>query len=155
VAGRPLAGLALVVALSGLALLGGAGGAPRAVADARASLASPDRTGALLAARQVVADHLLTGTGPGHTQLRWEGSDGVAYFFAYAHNEYAQVAAELGLVGLVLLALLLAGWRGCCGGRAPPTPPPDPGPVWSRRPPPSPSTAASISSGTCRRSCSP
>ena len=108
-AGRLLVGVAVVAAPCGLALLGGAGGALRAVAGARASLASPDRTGALLAARQVVADHPLTGAGPGHTQLRWEGLDGVAHFFVYAHNEYAQVAAELGLVGLVLLALLLAG----------------------------------------------
>jgi hypothetical protein len=122
-AGRLLVGVAVVAALCGLALLGGAGGALRAVAGARASLASPDRTGALLAARQVVADHPLTGAGPGHTQLRWEGSDGVAHFFVYAHNEYAQVAAELGLVGLVLLALLLAGvarllWRSLPAGAA-------------------------------------
>jgi hypothetical protein len=116
-AGRLLAGVALVAALGGLALLGGvAGGGLRVVADARASLASPDRTGALLAARQVVADHPLTGAGAGHTRLRWEGSDGGTHFFAYAHNEYAQVAAELGLVGLALLTLLLAGlarllWR--------------------------------------------
>jgi O-antigen ligase len=40
--------------------------------------------------------------------LRWEGSDGAARFYTYAHNEYAQVAADLGLVGLALLAVLLA-----------------------------------------------
>jgi O-antigen ligase len=56
----------------------------------------------------VVADHPLMGAGPGHTQLRSEGPDGATRFFAYAHNEYAQVAAELGLVGLALLVALLA-----------------------------------------------
>jgi O-Antigen ligase len=106
----PLAGVVVVALLGGLALLGGAwaGEALRTVTGTRVSLASPDRTGALLAARQVLADHPVTGAGPGHTQLRWEGSDGVPRFFAYAHNEYVQVAAELGLVGLALLAVLLA-----------------------------------------------
>jgi O-Antigen ligase len=110
-AGALLAAGAAVAALGGLVLVGGgpgAGEALGAVAGGRVSLASPDRTGALLAARQVVADHPLTGVGPGRAQLRWEGSDGATRFFAYAHNEYAQVAAELGLVGLALLVALLA-----------------------------------------------
>ena len=56
----------------------------------------------------MVAAHPVTGMGPGQTRLRWEGPDGAARFYAYAHNEYAQVAADLGLVGLALLAVLLA-----------------------------------------------
>jgi O-antigen ligase len=40
--------------------------------------------------------------------LRSRGADGGTRIFGYAHNEYAQVAAELGLVGLALLAVLLA-----------------------------------------------
>jgi len=56
----------------GLVLVGAgpdAGEALGAVAEGRISLASPDRTGALQAARQVVTDRPLTGAGPGHTQL--------------------------------------------------------------------------------------
>ena len=112
--GVALAVAAVVAVLAGLIALG-AGGTPatfRAVGEHRVSLASPDRTGALRAAWEVVAGHPLTGAGPGQTRLRWEGPDGAARFYAYAHNEYAQVAADLGLVGLALLAVLLAavGW---------------------------------------------
>jgi O-antigen ligase len=49
----------------------------------------------------------LTGAGPGHAELRRKEPDGGIQFFAYAHNEYAQTGAELGLVGLALLAILL------------------------------------------------
>jgi O-antigen ligase len=58
----------------------------------------------------VAAEHPLTGAGPGQADLRWRGADGGTRFFGYAHNEYAQVAAELGLVGLGLLAVLLVGF---------------------------------------------
>jgi len=103
-----LLGGALAAGLSGLlAAGGGVGGAVQTVAEARINLASPDRTGALHAALRLVAEHPLTGAGPGHTDLRWEGQDHVTHVFAYAHNEYAQVAADLGLVGLMLLAVLL------------------------------------------------
>ena len=37
-----------------------------------------------------------------------EGRDHGSQLYAYVHNEYVQVAAELGLVGLALLAVLLA-----------------------------------------------
>jgi O-antigen ligase len=113
-------GLALAVAA------GGAGRAYRTVAEARATLASPDRGDALRAASQVVAAHPLGGAGPGHTRLRWEGPDGVVRLFGYAHNEYVQLAAELGLVGLGLLAILLAAlgrllWRARPAGAGQPT----------------------------------
>jgi hypothetical protein len=84
------------------------GGAVQTVAEARANLASPDRTGALHAARRLVAQRPLTGTGPGHADLRWKEQGHGTQLFAYVHNEYLQVAAELGLVGLLLLAILLA-----------------------------------------------
>jgi hypothetical protein len=84
------------------------GGAVQTVAEARANLASPDRTGALHAALRLVAQHPLTGTGPGHADLRWKEQGHGTQLFAYVHNEYLQVAAELGLVGLLLLAILLA-----------------------------------------------
>jgi hypothetical protein len=101
-AGALAAGLALVVPGGS-----GAGGAVRTVAEARLNLASPDRGGALRAALRVIAEHPLTGAGPGGADLRWKEPAGGTHFFAYAHNEYVQIAAELGLVGLALLALLL------------------------------------------------
>jgi hypothetical protein len=100
-----LLGGALAVGVA--ALLATGGGAAQSITEARANLASPDRTGALHAALRVVAEHPLTGAGPGRADLRWEGPDHVTHVYAYAHDEYAQVAADLGLVGLVLLAVLL------------------------------------------------
>jgi hypothetical protein len=99
-----LAGSLTLVVMGG----GGVGDAVQTVAAARINLASPDRGAALRAALQVAAEHPLTGAGPGHAELRWKEPDGGIQFFAYAHNEYAQVLAELGLVGLALLAILLA-----------------------------------------------
>jgi hypothetical protein len=118
--------------LSGVLLAGVAGllasgrgmdDAARTVAAARINLASPDRTGALQAALRLVAQEPLTGTGPGHADLRWKGSDHGSQLYAYVHNEYLQVTAELGLVGLVLLAVLLVAiarllWRARPTGRA-------------------------------------
>jgi len=111
-----------------LATGGGVAGAAQTVAEARANFASPDRTGALHAALRLVAQHPLTGTGPGHADLRWRGHDHGTQLFAYVHNEYLQVAAELGLVGLVLLAILLVAiarllWRARATGR--------PGATWA------------------------
>ena len=104
-----LVGGVLVAGVAGLlATGGGAGSAAQTVAAARVSLASPDRTGALQAALGLVAQHPLTGTGPGQAELRWKGTDHGTHLYAYVHNEYLQLAAELGLVGLVLLAILLA-----------------------------------------------
>jgi len=99
------------------------GGAVQTVAEARANLASPDRTGALHAALRLVAQQPLTGTGPGHADLRWKEQGHGTQLFAYVHNEYLQVAAELGLVGLLLLAILLATmgrllWRARPTGRS-------------------------------------
>ncbi|HEX6674691.1 MAG TPA: O-antigen ligase family protein [Actinomycetes bacterium] len=107
----PLGG-ALAIGVAALLAIGGLGGAAQTVAGARINLASPDRTGALRAALRVVAEHPLTGAGPGRADLRWEGQDHVTHVFAYAHNEYAQVAADLGLVGLMLLAVLLVALAG-------------------------------------------
>ena len=75
-------------------------GAGQTVVQARGNLASPDRTGALHAALRLVAQHPLTGTGPGQADLRWKGHDHGSQLYTYVHNEYLQVAAELGLVGL-------------------------------------------------------
>jgi len=101
-------GVALVAGLALTAVAGGAAGeAARTVAGARANLASPARADALRTALRMAAEHPLDGAGPGRADLRW-ARDGVTQVSGYAHNEYAQVAAELGLVGLALLALLVA-----------------------------------------------
>jgi hypothetical protein len=102
-----LLGGVLVIGAGGLFATGGGLGAAQAVLAARANLASPDRTGAVHAALRLVAQQPLTGTGPGHADLRWKGPDHGSQLYAYVHNEYLQIAAELGLVGLVLLAILL------------------------------------------------
>jgi O-antigen ligase len=104
-----LVGGVLVAGLVGLLLStgGGMGGAAQTVAAARGNLASPDRTGALHAALRLVTPHPLTGTGPGQANLRWKGHDHGSQLYTYVHNEYLQVTAELGLVGLGLLAVLL------------------------------------------------
>jgi hypothetical protein len=104
-----LLGGILLAGVAGLLLAagGGMGGAAQTVAAARVNLASPDRTDALHAALRLVAQQPLTGTGAGRADLRWKGHDHGAHLFVYAHNEYLQVAAELGLVGLLLLAILL------------------------------------------------
>jgi O-antigen ligase len=103
------------------AVAGQVGDSARLVAETRITLASPDRSGAVGAALRVAAAHPLTGAGPGQADLRSRGADGGIRIFGYAHNEYAQVAAELGLVGLVLLAILLVAlarllWRACAAG---------------------------------------
>jgi O-Antigen ligase len=97
----------VVGSLAATIVLGGLGDAAPLVAETRITLASPDRSGAVAAALRVAAAHPLTGAGPGQADLRWREADGGTRIFGYAHNEYAQVAAELGLVGLVLLAILL------------------------------------------------
>jgi O-antigen ligase len=116
-------GGALMGGLALIAITGGADNAARVVAQARITLASPDRGGALRAAVGVIAEHPLAGAGPGQADLQQRGQDGGTRFFGYAHNEYAQVAAELGLVGLVLLAVLLLAlarllWRARATGAA-------------------------------------
>jgi hypothetical protein len=109
---RAMAAVVLVLGgvLLGCGAVGAAlrvGDAARLVAGARITLASPDRSGAVGAALRVAAAHPLTGAGPGQADLRSRGAGGGTRIFGYAHNEYAQVAAELGLVGLALLAVLL------------------------------------------------
>jgi hypothetical protein len=123
-----LGGLLAAAAVGLFATGGGVGGAAQTVAEARANFASPDRTGALHAALRLAAQHPLTGTGPGQAHLRWKGQGHGTQLYAYVHNEYLQVAAELGLVGLVLLAVLLAAiarllWRTRATGR--------PGATWA------------------------
>jgi O-antigen ligase len=82
-------------------------GAVTSVASTRATLGSPERSAALRAAWDTARAHLLTGAGPGITRLVDTSGSGTGVF-RYAHNEYVQVLAELGIPGLVLLLAFLA-----------------------------------------------
>ncbi|GAA1303019.1 O-antigen ligase family protein [Saccharothrix xinjiangensis] len=128
------AGLAVALGLSregvrrvgvpvGFALVGAVAWAFRdrlaAVSGTRLTVDSPDREGALRSAFEQVAARPWTGAGPGRGWFTFTGPAGGTRAMRYAHNEYVQVLVELGLVGLVLLALVLAAaaaavvvWRG-------------------------------------------
>jgi O-antigen ligase len=110
-------GLALVVlAACAVLAVGGRGDAAAPGASTRLTIASPDRVAAARAALQLAAERPLTGTGPNRAALTWvQNSRRVTS--RYVHNEYLQVLAELGFVGLALLVVLLASlawtiWRG-------------------------------------------
>jgi O-antigen ligase len=84
--------------------------------DTRLTIASPDRAAAARAALQLAVERPLTGTGPGRAVLTWV-QDNRRVTSRYVHNEYLQMLAELGFVGLALLVVLLASlawtvWRG-------------------------------------------
>jgi O-antigen ligase len=74
----------------------------------RFSLDSPDRWGSFRAAWDVFLRHPVTGVGPGIDQLVLARAAGGASLFRYAHNEYLQVLAELGIIGGLLLVAFLA-----------------------------------------------
>ncbi|HEU5270081.1 MAG TPA: O-antigen ligase family protein, partial [Jatrophihabitans sp.] len=73
-----------------------------AVTGTRLSVGSPDRWAAWRAAWRVFTSHPLTGAGPGLRSLSWRSPDGTR-IFGYAHNEYLQLLATLGVFGPVLL----------------------------------------------------
>jgi hypothetical protein len=74
------------------------------IGHARANLSSPDRLAAWHAVWHQIALHPIAGSGPGLRQLSWRAPDGSGLrVFAYAHDEYLQLFAELGLIGLICL----------------------------------------------------
>jgi hypothetical protein len=77
------------------------------VLSSRFHVASPDRTAERAAALRLFREHPVTGTGPGEATLRWRSSDGEEVGARYAHNEYLQTLAELGVVGVGLLVALM------------------------------------------------
>ncbi|MGH9280850.1 MAG: O-antigen ligase family protein, partial [Acidimicrobiales bacterium] len=82
--------------------------AVQAISGPRLTASSPDRAKETAAAVALVRDHPLTGTGPGNANLIWRAPGGEQFFARWAHNEYLQVTAELGLPGLLLFGLLIA-----------------------------------------------
>ena len=106
-ASRPRAAAAVIaVALVLAAGAAGLAGALDPARTSRMSLASPDRANEARAALRVAADHPGAGAGPGQVVLSWQDDDGRRLVAHYAHNEYLQTWAELGLVGLALVVAL-------------------------------------------------
>ena len=85
---------------------GEAGGAARGHHDA--GRAGARGAGCVRGARSS-RDYPVFGSGPGRSTWRFPKyrPEKVADFFDYAHNDYAQIAAETGLVGLGLLGLVV------------------------------------------------
>jgi hypothetical protein len=107
--------LAVPVALAGLVGLRGSG---------RLTLDSRDRVGEARAALDLAAGHPVAGVGPGWKNFVLTDADGGRRVAKYVHNEYLEILAELGIVGLALFLALLASigvvvWR---SRRTAPTP---------------------------------
>jgi hypothetical protein len=119
-----------VLCLTGAALLAArldpATGA--AVLTSRGNLDSWGRSGAARAAVELITRNPLVGTGAGQARFIWDAPGGNDAVALYAHNEYLQVLVDLGAIGLILLAALLAvGWLIVRrGGRHP-----DRSPLWA------------------------
>jgi O-antigen ligase len=99
----------LLLVLAGacaLAVLGG--DHVRSIARPRLTAASPDRLDEARAALRLAGIRPLIGVGQGEARLDWVRPDGSLAIARYAHNEYLQVLAELGIVGLALLLAMLA-----------------------------------------------
>ncbi|NJC71062.1 hypothetical protein HC031_15275 [Planosporangium thailandense] len=80
----------------------------KAVLASRGNLDSSGRSGGARAALELAASHPLAGTGIGRSALFWTTPDGTGAVALYAHDEYLQILVDLGAVGLLLLAVLLA-----------------------------------------------
>jgi O-antigen ligase len=77
--------------------------------SARLSLSSPSRTSVASAAWHTWSDHRLTGAGPGPIVFIWTTPGHQTLIDSYAHDEYLQLAAQEGVVGLIGLAALMVG----------------------------------------------
>jgi O-antigen ligase len=89
-----------------------------AIARPRLTAASSDRVEETRAALRAVRADPVLGVGQRHLDLSWIGPDGSIAVARYAHNEYLQVLAELGIVGLgLLLGVLVVAGRAVARGR--------------------------------------
>jgi O-antigen ligase len=102
-----------IIVVAGV-LLGAAHHRPvgRALADVRRtrlSLSSPERANEWHATWHIAATHPVVGIGPGPILLLWRRPSGQVAAVAFTHNEYLQLLAQQGVVGLGALALVAAG----------------------------------------------
>ena len=99
--------VAVALALSGAAP---STGTPAAGADpARLASAESNRYAYWQVALEAFADHPLAGVGSGGFRVEWRRERDVLDPARDAHSLYLETAAELGLVGLLLLGLAIAG----------------------------------------------
>jgi O-antigen ligase len=108
---RPVAGVALAVALAVTVVAaahGGRAGAPAATSGRLTSIES-NRYAYWRAALGTFADHPVKGVGSGGYRVEWLQRRDFAETVRDAHSLYLETAAELGLVGLLALAALLGG----------------------------------------------
>jgi hypothetical protein len=117
---RLIGGLALVAVLGavlGVALLEGT---PKTVSPesgtdpSRLASADSNRYRYWEVAIDMVGEHPLAGAGSGAFFVNWRRLDDRVDQASDAHSLYLETAAELGLVGLALLAAFLAGVVACC-----------------------------------------
>ena len=99
--GSTLAVVAVVASQRGTGFLG-------SVLASRGNLDSSGRRGAWQAAAELIAAQPWAGTGMGRAGFLWTTADGNGQIAVYAHNEYLQIVAELGVIGLVALLALFA-----------------------------------------------
>jgi len=75
----------------------------------RVGVASPGRSSLFRAALNMFRYHVLAGVGPGRATFIWTGANHQGLVDRFAHDEYLQLAAEQGIIGLAgLLVLALA-----------------------------------------------
>src|SRR5205823_2478220 len=108
-------GVAAVVVLVSLGLaLGGLGERPSAAelsahGPARLTSASSNRYEYWRVGLQALADHPLRGVGAGGFRVYWLGHRVITEAVRNAHSLEVETAAELGLAGLLVLALWIGG----------------------------------------------
>jgi hypothetical protein len=96
-------------------LLAAAGRGSGVTAD-RISLRSPDRIREWRGSWDLLVGHPLVGIGPGPFTVSWTAPDGVTMSVGYTHNEYLQLGAQEGVIGLAAAAaavgvVALSVWR--------------------------------------------
>lgn len=97
-------GTALGLGAAGVAVLLAVGWAATGeLRAARFDARSEDRAAEWGATVDEFGSAPLFGVGPGRLELSWIGPDGVTYVAEYAHNEYLELLATFGLVGLAAL----------------------------------------------------
>lgn len=98
----------VLVALLGacaVALLLARDSVPSAILSPRLTPVSQDRVAEWSAAWDAFADQPLAGSGPGNLRLVWRDDLGRPRFARFAHNEYLELAATEGIVGLAAFGL--------------------------------------------------